>query len=187
MTQMRPTRGVRRGAVTRCVILTAAAGRRPDSLVRGLKQRDLSVLVVDDAAQAMVALAEPGRQALIVDQPARHNLLADLLGAVRRYYPQTICWQYEPSGRGLLPLDTAAATTDRPDSAAAERAAPPAGVPRRRRRDAQARGDRQAPQADRSTPPRTPPAVLEVTPEELEMLLGPAGDDDDAPPRDRRH
>lgn len=168
MARTNATAGDAAPPLTRCVILTQPPARRPDRLVNGLEQRKMQVLLVDDAPQVMLALAEADRQALIVNEPGRHgSRLAELLGAVRQYYPRTLCWQYDQDGRGLLPIGAAVATAEPVEPA---EQAPPTRVNReRRQREALPQSPPPPPETARTTAP-------ELTAEELEMLLG--GDDD---------
>ncbi len=69
--------------------------------------RGLRPVLADGEAQVMVALAQADPAVLIVDQPARHVRLAELLEAVRAYYPKTLCWKYDSAGAGLSPIDSA--------------------------------------------------------------------------------
>ena len=162
-----PTPGEARAPLTRCVILTGAPGRRPDRLVEGLERRRLRVLLVEDAPQVMVALAEAGNQALIVNEPDRHHRLAELLGAVQQYYPQTLCWQYEADGQGLVPLEKTAGDVADPAPASAGQVG--AGLTRRRP---------SLLRADLPLALSTHAPTAELTQEELEMLLGPDSDSD---------
>jgi len=111
----------------RCVVLTDHGGSDPRRLVEGLHKRGLQVHPVDDAPAVMVQLAQLPRQVLIVTSPRRQRDLVQLLAAVRRYYPATLCWQYDPDGRGLVPIPPPEQPAEQP--AAQPEAPQPADVP----------------------------------------------------------
>ena len=82
-----------------CVVL-AGDSESPhcEKLIGGLQQRGLQTIVVPDAPGVMVELATNAKAALIVQEPGQVSQLQELLGAVRRYYPSVVCWQYASNG-----------------------------------------------------------------------------------------
>ena len=111
---------------------------------------------VDAAPEVMIALAETSAVALIVAEPSEHGHLAELLRAVGRYYPRTLCWQYDPAGAGLVPID---APSQKPDQ------------PRRpKRSDADRWRELLSDDQPVMAPQQTAPP--ELTAQELDMLLG---------------
>ena len=90
-----------------CVVLTGSTDQKTKELIAGLEKRRLQAVAVKDETQVMVALGEVGAKisVLIIDEPDRHKHVAELIRAVRRYYPRTLCWQYESAGRGLVPIN----------------------------------------------------------------------------------
>ena len=92
----------------RCVVLADPDRPRPTNLLSGLNKRVESVYVVHDAPAVLVAIAS-GTGLLVVSEPADQPRLDALTKAVRRYFPQVLCWGYEPltmEGRpSLSPLD----------------------------------------------------------------------------------
>ena len=140
----------------RCVILAPPIGRPTGGLVAGLEKRGVRAMQVDAAHEVMIALAETSAVALIVAEPSRHGHLAELLRAVCRYYPRTLCWQYDPAGVGLVPFDA------EPE---------PSAQPRRpRRNDADRWRELLSDAEPVLAPQQTPPP--ELTAQELDMLLG---------------
>ncbi|MEE9211711.1 MAG: hypothetical protein V3U29_03560 [Phycisphaeraceae bacterium] len=169
----------------RCVVLTGTDRPRPTLLLSGLRPRVSAVHVVADAPMALLQLAR-GATVLIVSEPVAHPRLAALLAAVRQYYPQVVCWQYEPLGADgrprLSPLHEPAAESQDSSNSTPSADELPVVV-----------GDpppKAAPRPDRSpgqvNSPDLPSAPL-ITAEELQMLLGPLADEVAATEATDRH
>jgi hypothetical protein len=111
----------------------------------------------------MVELARNEAVAVVVCEPAPLRRTRELLSAMKQYYPKVPCWQFgvgNGCGEGRLSKLDAAATS-------------PA-----------AKGNGQGTGGNGSEPPEPPeppespePLSRLLTAEELEMLLGPAGDE----------
>lgn len=106
-----------RGPRRRCVVLVARGLPGPDRLLEGLQKRGADVQVVPDPPSVMVELAR-GAKVVIVHEPRRVRRLPELMAALRRYYPQATCWQFDPvdgNGQGkLAPLDAPPTTAETP-------------------------------------------------------------------------
>ena len=150
------TPGDEQAATRRCVILASPTGQPTDRLAAGLEKRQVRPTRVDAAPEVMIALAETDAVALIVAEPSRHGHLAELLRAVRRYYPRTLCWQYDPAGAGLVPIEA------EPEQPAQPR--------RPRRTDADRWRELLSDSQPELAPQQTAPP--ELTAQELDMLLG---------------
>jgi|GEM_PF-6532252 len=113
----------------RFILLVQASEPRPARLLEGLRKRGALVRVVHDAAAAMVEIARFKAQVIIIHQAERVTALESLLAAIRLYHPSTICWRHEPAKGGererLLPFacevnyapkqtDASAAATSQP-------------------------------------------------------------------------
>jgi len=90
-----------------CVVLTGSTSQEIRDLIAGLERRRLQTIPAGDEVQVMVALgeAETDVSALVIHEPSRHEQFEELIRAVRRYYPKTLCWQYESAGCGLVPVE----------------------------------------------------------------------------------
>ena len=107
MNQAAQAQGDLNAPAGRCIVLTGSTGQTTKELIAGLEKRRLQTIPANDEAQVMVALGEAGTDisALIIDEPGCHKQVAELIQAVRRYYPRTLCWQHESAGRGLVPIN----------------------------------------------------------------------------------
>lgn len=125
-----------------CVVLNfPGAPLRP--LLEGLRRRGVQVKLVEGPGDAMAALAAGPQAMLVAVEPKRQRHLDELIVSVRREFPRTVCWQYDPQGDGLTPMR----------------------VPRK----PLAAVGREAGQLPEGLPGELPG---ELTPEELAMLLG---------------
>lgn len=71
----------------------------PQPLISGLIRRGAVVTLVTDAPAAMAELAVRDYPVLIVADPTKQRQYGELLGSIRRYYPQVRCWQYSGSAQ----------------------------------------------------------------------------------------
>ncbi|MEX0655048.1 MAG: hypothetical protein WD534_00340 [Phycisphaeraceae bacterium] len=91
----------------RCVVWVPPEGAAPTRLLAGLALRQVPAAVVLDAPSVMLQLAgnSPGAVvALIVVEPEDQPHLHELLAAVRTYHPGLAMWQYRAEGGGLTRL-----------------------------------------------------------------------------------
>ncbi|NBC11271.1 MAG: hypothetical protein GVY24_05970 [Planctomycetes bacterium] len=94
-------------APMRCVVVLprgAGVERAPASLLAGLSQRRLDVVIAADAPTAMVELARRATAVMVVVEPGRQPQVGELVRAVRAYYPKVVCWRYDQqdADRGRL-------------------------------------------------------------------------------------
>lgn len=97
MTHQNPKK---RGQAGRFVLLVDAHTHGPMKLLEGLRKRDAAVRVVNDAAQAMVEVAQFKAQVIIVHEPESVRGLEAMLSAIRLYHPAVICWRHEAARSG---------------------------------------------------------------------------------------
>lgn len=90
-------------AAGRCVLLIAPGEAPPQRLLAALGRRRVTVTVVCDGPRAMVEVVRHGARLLIVTDPDRVPAAAELVEAVRRASPRTVCWQYQQ--RSLTPIN----------------------------------------------------------------------------------
>ena len=157
-----------------CVVMTNGASWPAKDLLEGLAQRGVHCRVVSNAPAVMVEMARRAVQALIVQEPRRVPRLANLLAAVRRYYPNVICQRYErheAGGRSSLKPFPADCRDAEPAHHADDA---PIADPAKDERDPARHPFRQN-TADNlmDWPPPTGPLVTE---QELEMLIGDSFD-----------
>ena len=164
----------------RCLVLIAPGEPAPTPLLVGLARRRLAAVVVAEAPAVMMHLSEAPAVAVILTEPDRQPVVAELAAAVRRYYPRTQVWQYRAgdgvdgvdggaAARGLTRLNGTYDVSGPVSRQAQQNAAKPGPV---------ATPTNQAvPPAARADPPDEPL----ISSEELAMLLGPNGDDVDLP------
>ena len=77
----------------RCIVLGRPGGNIPADLLSALGARGLVVEVVLAAPDAMVELAAGPVVALIVVEPQFQPRIDELVAAVHRNFPHTVCWQ----------------------------------------------------------------------------------------------
>jgi len=107
-------------APMRCVVVLprgAGVERAPASLLAGLSQRRLDVVIAPDAPTAMVELARRRTAAVVVVEPDRLPQVGELVRAVRAYYPQVVCWRYDQRGGDRGRLSAINGTYDAPAEA----------------------------------------------------------------------
>jgi hypothetical protein len=91
--------------IRQAVVLVPRGLDRPASLLRGLGQRRITVRVVEDAYDLLVALAQEQPQVVILHEPGRLPRLGELIATLTTYYPKVLCWRYADSdGSGLTKL-----------------------------------------------------------------------------------
>lgn len=88
---------------TTCVVLVGQPEPSPKPLLAGLHRRGVRTAVVPDAPGVMVTLAGCPTNALIVLEPNSVPHLYELLAAVNRCYPKTVCWKYRVDRAGQGP------------------------------------------------------------------------------------
>lgn len=104
-------------APMRCVVVLprgAGVERAPASLLAGLSQRRLDVVIAPDAPTAMVELARRPTAAVVVVEPQHLPQVGELIRAVRAYYPNVVCWRYEQQEAGPGRLSAINGTYDEP-------------------------------------------------------------------------
>ncbi len=162
--RVQPEAGANGPRLCRCVVLVAPHGQLPRPLLRGLEQRGAVAIVATDAPAALVDLAYSRAGALIVQDPAEHVMVGELVEAVHRYFPRTTCWRYDTTAKGEAALSrlNGHAPTAAPKPTAAEALAA--------HDDAARRLNSLLVRVPHSIDPAHEPLISE---EELAMLLGP--------------
>ncbi|MDP6152834.1 MAG: hypothetical protein QF785_05595 [Phycisphaeraceae bacterium] len=95
----------------RALVLVGDPADAPRALLDGLTSRGVEPVMVDDAVQVMMQLAQlidesSTFDALIVDSSVHVGQQAELIGAVKRYYPTVICRQFHDRGDSVPPVLT---------------------------------------------------------------------------------
>ncbi len=88
-------------APIRCVVVLPRGGgldQAPASLLDGLSQRRLDVVVAATPPAAMVELARRPTAVLVMVDPAPDARGRELLQAVKTYYPRVACWRFDRQG-----------------------------------------------------------------------------------------
>lgn len=92
----------------------------PLELVEGTSQRGVTVEEVGDAPSVMVALAKGRYLSLVIVEPQAVLELAELIGAVKQYYPAVPVWRYGADERPRLERLTRPASKQNLSSARAQ-------------------------------------------------------------------
>ncbi len=80
-----------------CVVWVRPGQPEPQGLIENLEKRGVSARTVQHPDQVMVELAQRQPSVVIVDHPQTPGKVAQLLAAVKRYYPHVACWRHEAS------------------------------------------------------------------------------------------
>lgn len=147
----------------------------PEKLIAGLRGRGAEVCVAADAPAVMVELAA-GASAVVLHEPERIVRVDELRDAIKKYHPKISHWQSGADGKGGVKLETmkagvkADATTREPGAATPTKQAE---TPAQRPARPPARVNGATGGRGKSVSEDSPL----VTPEEMEMLLGPVEDE----------
>lgn len=162
------------------MVLVGRGTSMPARLLEGLETRGAQVQIVSDPASVMAELAA-GAKAVVINEPPRVRRLGELLAAMRRYYPQTACWQFVAQGpEGEPLLERMASPVSRmmpPMGPLADKVSPSAPADPKTPEKPLIRVS-EAPRAA-PPPPKAAPAEEErlLSQEELLMLLAPLSED----------
>lgn len=150
--------------VRRCVLWVSPSDPQP-TLISRLEGRGVMLSTVAWAVQVIVELAREDVGVLIICQPQPQPRVDDLLAVVQRYYPGVALWQYqETADRGPQLTRLSSTATNSPGKL---QPTPPT-TPQKPNGQNWTKSDMTRPHSGIEVTPL-------LTPEELEMLLGPAG------------
>lgn len=158
----------------RCVVLVPKDTAAPEKLIAGLRGRGAEVCVAADAPAVMVELAA-GAAAVVLHEPERIIRVDELRDAIKKYHPKISHWQSGADAKGGVKLE-AMKNGGKAGAMAREQAA----TPTKQAETPAQRSARPPTRVNGATGGRGKPASEDsplVTPEEMEMLLGPVEDE----------
>lgn len=69
----------------------------PAGLLGTLSDKGLRVTVVVDAAAALREVIRSGAKRVVLCEPSRLARADELIATLRSYYPDTVCWRFDPN------------------------------------------------------------------------------------------